>query len=296
MTKNEKKIRIESNIYQINALFYAFCSIGGRNTNSKGVKTLGEARRALAEMKERQRAVLEERSQHAPSNSTYVDKNGTKKRMPRKMPTIAIMASLSVNRLVGNAIGKVLTMARSRDRARKWNRDFATRLADYSKDYYMKHRLRIMEAITDKRRNNPQYRICADIRHRIARCLAKGVVSHRESYDKKIGKIEDVIQCSSANLVAHIDAQILADDSGKALHTDHVFPLAMYDMTSDLGIKKSNHWSNLQPLPSSDNKSKNARLPTKAMAAKVDPACWPDGITEDMLPDIYPGWRTPLRM
>ena len=32
------------------------------------------------------------------------------------------------------------------------------------------------------------------------------------------------------------------------------------------------------------------------MAAKVDPACWPDVITMDMLPDIYPGWATPLRM
>ena len=42
--------------------------------------------------------------------------------------------------------------------------------------------------------------------------------------------------------------------------------------------------------------TKCKKLPTKAMAAKVDPACWPDGITMDMLPDIYPGWRTPLRM
>ena len=32
------------------------------------------------------------------------------------------------------------------------------------------------------------------------------------------------------------------------------------------------------------------------MAAKVDRDKWPPGITEDMLPDIYPGWATPLRM
>lgn len=28
----------------------------------------------------------------------------------------------------------------------------------------------------------------------------------------------------------------------------------------------------------------------------VERWCWPDGVTEDMLPDIYPGWATPLRM
>ena len=54
--------------------------------------------------------------------------------------------------------------------------------------------------------------------------------------------------------------------------------------------------SNTQLLAMQENRSKSNKLPTKAMAAKVDPACWPDGITMDMLPDIYPGWRTPLRM
>ena len=50
------------------------------------------------------------------------------------------------------------------------------------------------------------------------------------------------------------------------------------------------------PLLTSENKVKCNKLPTKAMAAKVTRSCWPDGITMDMLPDIYPGWRTPLRM
>ena len=56
------------------------------------------------------------------------------------------------------------------------------------------------------------------------------------------------------------------------------------------------HYSNLQLLTAEENAFKRGRLPTKAMAARVDRSCWPDGITEDMLPDIYPGWRTPLRM
>ena len=54
--------------------------------------------------------------------------------------------------------------------------------------------------------------------------------------------------------------------------------------------------SNLQTLYPNENKSKKNQLPTKAMAARVARWCWPDGVTEDMLPDKYPGWATPLRM
>jgi hypothetical protein len=56
------------------------------------------------------------------------------------------------------------------------------------------------------------------------------------------------------------------------------------------------HWTNTQLLTPVENRSKSGRLPTKAMAAKVDRCCWPDGVTEDMLPTIYPGWSSPLRM
>jgi len=54
--------------------------------------------------------------------------------------------------------------------------------------------------------------------------------------------------------------------------------------------------SNVQPLTKNENINKSAKLPTKAMAAKVERWAWPDGVTEDMLPDIYPGWATALRM
>ena len=54
--------------------------------------------------------------------------------------------------------------------------------------------------------------------------------------------------------------------------------------------------TNLQPLTKEENRQKWDKLPTKAMAAKVDRSCWPDGVTEDMLPDKYDGWATPLRM
>ena len=54
-------------------------------------------------------------------------------------------------------------------------------------------------------------------------------------------------------------------------------------------------WENLQMLTFEENDEKNDRLPTKAMADKVEQCWWPKGITYDMLPDIYDGWTTPFR-
>ena len=108
--------------------------------------------------------------------------------------------------------------------------------------------------------------------------------------------IELMIGCGAVQLMRHFNAQLTEEDTKGAVHVDHIFPMARSDLITPAGAQKANHFTNLQPLPARDNCSKKDRLPTKAMAAKVDPACWPDGITMDMLPDIYPGWATPLRM
>ena len=87
--------------------------------------------------------------------------------------------------------------------------------------------------------------------------------------------------------------------SGNTLYDeeiDHVFPMDMYDFSLDENQYRCSNYTNMQPLLPRENRQKWNKLPTKAMAARVDRSCWPDGITEDMLPDIYPGWRTPLRM
>ena len=108
--------------------------------------------------------------------------------------------------------------------------------------------------------------------------------------------IELMIGCGAVQLTRHFNTQLTEEDTKGAVHVDHIFPLARSDLTTASGAQKANHFTNLQPLPSRDNQSKSDKLPTKAMAARVSRDCWPDGITEDMLPDIYPGWATPLRM
>ena len=84
--------------------------------------------------------------------------------------------------------------------------------------------------------------------------------------------------------------------SDEEYEIDHTFPFVCYKLSDISQHSKVMNFTNLQPLSPHENREKWGKLPTKAMAARVDRSCWPDGATEDMLPDIYPGWRTPLRM
>ena len=102
--------------------------------------------------------------------------------------------------------------------------------------------------------------------------------------------------CDATTLSNHIFNQIKTYDSLFDIAVDHIFPVSMFDISKIENQRKVNNYTNLQPLSTAENTKKGTKLPTKAMAAKVDPRCWPDGVTMDMLPDIYPGWATPLRM
>lgn len=116
------------------------------------------------------------------------------------------------------------------------------------------------------------------------------------SNERKKGHTAKLVGCSRLELKAHIEKQLIGEETIEAVHLDHIFPISMYMLDNAEKQKRACHFSNLQPLPEMANKSKRDKLPTKAMAAKVARWAWPDGVTEDMLPDIYDGWATPLRM
>lgn len=138
----------------------------------------------------------------------------------------------------------------------------------------------------ERKREDPAYHLIRKARCRLSDYLKKQNIKKQE-------KTMSLIDCTRSELLQHVQRQL----DGRVLsecHTDHIFPFRFYKLPQQLNMVSN--WSNLQPLTPSENDSKLDKLPTKAMAAKVDRSCWPDGVTEDMLPDIYPGWATPLRM
>lgn len=63
--------------------------------------------------------------------------------------------------------------------------------------------------------------------------------------------------------VSHIEAQFKKgmtwDNWGKVWEIDHIVPLAKFDLRNPEHVKRSNHWTNLQPLWKADNRRKGAR-------------------------------------
>ena len=141
----------------------------------------------------------------------------------------------------------------------------------------------------EKKASDPGFHLRCKLRSRLYTVFKRTSASNADKVSKLTG-------CSSSVLNNYIKSQVSDDENTSDLNVDHVFPLVLFDMTKPPQQRMSCHWSNLQPLTAAENGWKSDKLPTKAMAAKVERWAWPPGVTEDMLPDIYDGWATPLRM
>jgi hypothetical protein len=225
-----------------------------------------------------------------------------------------------VNILMQKVIGKLTTAAKNRDRERartranpeqnrakalQWKLDNPEQKKKTDAAWYAKNSERrkvemkqygkdnhdeLLEKSNTRQRERRSYdagfRISGRLRARLQQFLSKSA--------PKSGHTYDMIQCTQEELVHHLE-----DKSGLKIEgneVDHIFPMSGYNFEDGSQQFQAMHFSNLQLLTCDENRNKSNKLPTKAMAAKVDRSCWPDGITEDMLPNIYPGWATPLRM
>jgi hypothetical protein len=143
-------------------------------------------------------------------------------------------------------------------------------------------------AINKKRRKeDPVYRMACRLRTRIGNHLRS------KGFGKK-GATFDQIGLSPEDLSAYLGIDRNSQLS-EHKHIDHIFPLFMFDVEDGEQQKKVMHFSNLQVLTEHENECKSNRLPTKAMASKVEKWAWPEGIQESDLPDVYEGWTSGLR-
>ena len=211
-----------------------------------------------------------------------------------------------VNVLVQRAIAKVLRKAKSHDRNKKWNNEHRDRVSEKSKELYAKKRTQRIDETTEYRIANKEHlmekqllrekeRRKSDDAYRIAGALRSRFLS-RLRVDKcsKLASTMTLAGCTPSEAAFALNSQW--DGRSSKYHIDHIFPFRLYDLECADGQKMVMHISNMQPLTQTENVKKLDKLPTKAMAAKVERWAWPPGITEDMLPDIYDGWSTPLRM
>ena len=225
-----------------------------------------------------------------------------------------------VNVLMQKAIARVKTKAKNRNRmrakaqadpeanrehVRQWRLDNPDKKKKTDATYHAKNREKNIARMKqyaidnhdellvksnkyqrDRRANDLAFRIGGRLRARLQMFLSDRA--------PKAGHTYDMIGCGPVELQDHLQKQTTKNIQEGEI--DHIFPMTMYNFEDPAQQFKVMHFSNVQPLTIAENRDKTDMLPTKAMAAKVDPSCWPDGVTEDMLPDKYPGWSTALRM
>lgn len=162
------------------------------------------------------------------------------------------------------------------------------RMKQYSKDNRVSIRAAARVRESSRRKTDTTFVITKRMRARLGAFT-------RSKRTPKQGHTFSLIGLSPEGLVRHLQGQMPGGSLIKK-QTDHIFPLSIYNIASEGAQFMAMHFSNLQPLTRMENKDKSDKLPTKAMAAKVERWAWPPGVTEDMLPDIYDGWATPLRM
>jgi len=207
----------------------------------------------------------------------------------------------SVNVLVQRAIGKAKEKARNRARSTAHylaNKEDSLhkRKARYETnkeavkvqmaDYHRKNRpelLVTMKAYRDghheernvndkkRRRTDPVFQLTEKCRSALARFLKRNGVN-------KSGGTAELLGCSYKELTAHMDVQLVGRNQNSH-ETDHIFPFLAFKKEITSAQPKVMHYSNLQPLTVEENACKRGKLPTKAMAAKVNRDCWPDGVT-----------------
>ena len=211
-----------------------------------------------------------------------------------------------VNVLVQRAVAKVLRKAKSHDRGKKWNNEHRDRISKKTKDLYesktdqriketTEYRIANRQHLSKKQIEREKVRYQTDSAYNASRRMRGRFLSVlKGGKNKKLASTMTLSGCSPDE--AHKMLAVQWDGRSPKYHIDHVFPFRLYDLECMDGQKRVMHISNMQPLTQTENSKKHDKLPTKAMAAKVERWAWPPGITEDMLPDIYDGWSTPLRM
>lgn len=164
---------------------------------------------------------------------------------------------------------------RTKEYRKKRNKEYAIKNADkikmrrmeYAKNnrekikkikdgYYQRNKKKIEEKRRERKRNNPQVRIAANLRGRLYLLLKE---ANRSLHT------QELIGCSFDYLKSYIESLWLDgmnwDNYGRyGWHMDHIIPCTSFDLTNIEEQKKCFHYTNLQPLWWDDNIRKGNRV------------------------------------
>jgi hypothetical protein len=147
----------------------------------------------------------------------------------------------------------------------------ADSVARYQADYRAANKDKLQARATERnnvrRKVDPSFALRGILTSRVKMALAK-------QYSGKSKKTMDLIGCSIAELMAHLEAQFQPGMTWEnrgihGWHVDHIIPCAAFDLTDPDQQRMCFHYSNQRPMWARDNLSKGDRLTPEALALIV---------------------------
>lgn len=116
------------------------------------------------------------------------------------------------------------------------------------------HRAATREYENAKRREDIQWRLAKNLRHRLSKAVRGQTTG--------VSAVRD-LGMSIPDFKSYLEARFLPGMTWANYgewHIDHRRPLSSFDLTSDDEVRTACHYTNLQPLWAKDNQSKHAKL------------------------------------
>lgn len=132
--------------------------------------------------------------------------------------------------------------------------DRATEISEKVNIYNKNNRAKRNKYLAKKKATDIQFRIAANLRHRLWAALKKS--------RKKGSAIKD-LGCSIQDLKYYLESRFkpgMSWDNYGQWHIDHIKPLSSFDLTNREQLKEACNYKNLQPLWAKDNLRKSNKL------------------------------------
>jgi hypothetical protein len=141
-----------------------------------------------------------------------------------------------------------------REKVRRWREKNREKESASNRARWPGRREMEMQRKRERYANDPLYALKTTVRNRVG-----GVF--RQSGFRKGSKTEQMVGCTWAELMRHLERQFLRgmtwENRGNAWHIDHIVPLA--SATTESEVCALCHFSNLRPLWAAANRSKGGR-------------------------------------
>lgn len=148
-------------------------------------------------------------------------------------------------------------IAANPENAKEKNRAAYLRYRERDKARRTERKDELAAYMRNKRNSDPAFAIADRLRRRINQVLSG-------AGGNKAGRLVELSGCSTSELVSHLERQFspgMSWGNRRQWHIDHIVPCSAFDLTDPAQQRVAFHYTNLRPVWSHENLSKQAKIP-----------------------------------